>query len=66
MHPSPEIQMKIGLKMVNTHEMVEVDALLDSRATGLFIDCMLVKGNGITMHKLKHPIPVYNINRSIN
>jgi hypothetical protein len=65
-YPKPEIQMKIGLKMVDTHEMVEVDVLLDSGATGLFIDHVLVKGNQIMMCKLQHPIPVYNIDGSIN
>jgi hypothetical protein len=65
-HPKPEIQMKIGLKTVDTHKMVEVDALLDSGATGLFIDRALVKGNQITTCKLQHPIPVYNIDGSIN
>jgi len=31
--------LKVGLRMIDSHEVQEVDALLDSEATGLFIDC---------------------------
>jgi len=33
-----EIILKVGLRTVNSHEVEEVDVLLDSGATGLFID----------------------------
>jgi len=35
--------------------------LLDSGATGLFIDCAWLHQKKITMHKLEHPMEVYNI-----
>jgi len=35
-----EIMLKVGLRTVDSHEVEEVDVLLDSGATGLFIDCM--------------------------
>jgi len=40
--------------------------LLDSVATGLFIDCAWLCQKKITTHKLEHPIKVYNIDGSMN
>ena len=40
--------------------------LLDSGATGLFIDRTWLHQKKITTQKLEHPIEVYNINRSVN
>ena len=51
---------------MDTHAMIEVDALLDCGATSLFINHMLVQNNGICMHKLEHPITVYNIDGTVN
>jgi hypothetical protein len=45
---------------------MEVDALLDSGATGLFINRALVQKKGIHTRQLEHPITVYNIDGSIN
>ena len=33
-----EIMLKVGLRTIDSHEVEEVDALLDSGVTGLFID----------------------------
>jgi len=52
--------------MIDGHEVEEVDALLDSGATGLFIDHAWLRQKKITTCKLEHPIKVYNIDRSIN
>jgi Aspartyl protease len=65
-HIEHEVALKVGLKTVDTHAMVEVDALLDSGATGLFINRALVQNNGIRMRKLEHPITVYNIDGTVN
>ena len=45
-----EIMLKVGLRTIDSHEVEEVDALLDSGVTGLFIDHGLVapKGNNYT------------------
>ena len=51
---------------MDMHAIIEVEALLDGGATGLFINHALVQDNGIATCKLDHPIPVYNINGSIN
>ena len=43
-----EVMLKVELKTLNTHIPISVNALLDSGATGLFIDHALVKQHGIT------------------
>ena len=58
--------MTVGLKTVNTHAMIDVEALLDSGATRLFINCELVQNNGIATQILEHPITVYNIDGTEN
>jgi hypothetical protein len=58
--------LKIGLKTVDTHTFLNLVALLDCGATGLFIDRAYVRRNNITMRKLEHPVPVYNIDGTEN
>jgi hypothetical protein len=65
-HIDHEIVLQVGLKTVDTHALMKVDALLDSGATGLFINRALVQKKGIHMRQLEHPITVYNIDGSIN
>jgi len=55
-----EIMLRVGLRMIDSHEVEEVDTLLDSGATGLLIDCTWL------CQKMVHPIEVYNIDRSVN
>ena len=40
--PLREVWMKVGLEKLENHKGVAVKALLDSRATGLFIDTTFV------------------------
>ena len=61
-----EIMLKVGLRMVDSHEVEEVDMLLDSGVTGLFIDHTWLHQKKITTCKLEHPIEVYNIDGSVN
>ena len=61
-----EVSLTVGLKTVDMHAMIDVEALLDSDVTGLFINCALIQNNGIAMHKLGHLIPVYNIDGTEN
>ena len=37
--------LKVGLRTVDSHEVEEVDVLLDSGATGLFINCAWLHQN---------------------
>ena len=46
--------------------MVDVDALLDSGATGVFMDRKFTERNGIAMRKLDKPIRVYNVDGTMN
>ena len=59
--PKSKIMVKVGLQTMDTHRMVDVNALLDSGATGMFIDKKFVEGNGIAMHELEKPIRVFNV-----
>ena len=51
-----DVMLTVGLKNVDTHAMIDVEALLDSGATSLFINRELVRNNGIAMRVLEHPI----------
>jgi len=58
--------LRVGLRMIDSHEVEEVDALLNSGVTGLFIDHAWLHQNKITTRKLEYPIEVYNIDGSVN
>jgi Retroviral aspartyl protease len=65
-HLEWEIHLNVGIKAVDIHAKIEAKVLLDSGATGLFINHMLVQNNGIAMCKLNQPILVFNIDGSLN
>ena len=48
------------------HEGITVKALLDSGATGMFIDRKMVAKHGFRLQKLKRPVVVRNVNRTNN
>jgi len=58
--------MKIGLEKIDTHEGVTVKALLDSGATGMFIDRKFAEKYGFKMDKLEKPLIVTNVDGSNN
>jgi len=58
--------MKVGLEKLESHEGVVVKALLDSGATGLFMDTAFAKEKGFRMEKMKKPLLVKNMDRSVN
>ena len=58
--------MKVGLEKLESHEGVAVKALLDSRATGLFMDTTFAKEKGFKMEKLKRPLLVKNVDGIVN
>ena len=53
-----EVWIKVGLEKLENHEGVAVKALLDSRATGLFMDTAFAKEKGFRMERLKNPLLV--------
>ena len=50
-----EVWMRVGLEKLESHEGIVVKALLDSGATGLFIDTTFAREKGFKMEKLKTP-----------
>ena len=51
---------------MESHEGVAVKTLLDSGATGLFMDMTFAREKGFKMEKLKNPLLVRNIDRTVN
>jgi len=58
--------MKVGLEKLESHDGVAVKALLDSRATGLFMDTIFTKEKGFKMEKMKRPLLVKNMDGTVN
>ena len=60
------LTLKIELQTTDMAETKSVTALLDSRATGMFIDREYVKESGFTTRALSNPIPVRNVDGTPN
>jgi len=58
--------MKVGLEKLESHKGVAVKALLDSGATGLFMDTTFTKEKGFKMERMKNPLLVKNIDGIVN
>jgi len=64
--PLREVWLKVGLEKLESHEGVAVKALLDSGATGLFMDTTFAKEKEFKMEKLKKPLLVRNMDGTVN
>jgi len=64
--PQSKLMINVGLHTMDTHCMVDVKALLDSGATGMFMNKKFAEGNGIAMQLLDKPIRVYNVDGTLN
>jgi len=60
------IILPIEVSITDTSEVHSVKALLDSGATGNFIDRDFVRMKGINTQNISRPIPVYNVDGSPN
>src|SRR6202453_1648220 len=60
------VLVNIGLKTLDTHNSININSLLDCGASGLFIDKQFVELNDITTRKFPRPIPIYNIDGTLN
>jgi len=60
------IILPIEISTTDTSEVHSVKALLDSRATGNFIDKDFVRTKGISTQNISRPIPVFNVDGSPN
>ena len=58
--------MKVGLEKLESHEGVAVKALLDSGATGLFIDTTFAREKGFKMERIKNLLLVKNVDGMVN
>ena len=60
------LYLQVEIESTDNQRKYSVCALVDSRATGLFIDWEYVKSNQIPTTKLPQPIPVFNVNGTAN
>jgi hypothetical protein len=60
------LYLRVKIESTDTQRKHEVCALVDSRATGLFIDWEYVKSNQILTKKLSQPTLVYNVDGTAN
>jgi len=56
-----EVWLNIGIEKVNTHEGIMVKVLLDSSATGMFMDKKMAAKHGFRLQKLERPVVVRNV-----
>ena len=66
LRPLRKVWLKVGLEKLESHEGVAVKALLDSGATGLFMDTTFAKEKGFKIEKLKKPLLVRNMDGTAN
>ena len=66
LRPLREVWMKVGLEKLENHEGIAVRVLLDSGAIGLFMDTTFAQEKGFKMEKLKKPLLVRNVDRTVN
>ena len=64
--PLREVWMKVGLEKLENHEGIVVKVLLDSGATGLFMDTTFAREKGFKIEKMKNPLLVKNVDRTVN
>ena len=60
------LSLEVELETMDMQCTQQVQALLDSGATGLFMDVMFVEKHQLTTCPLTQPIPVYNIDGTPN
>jgi len=58
--------MSIGVEKLDIHKGITVKALVDSGATGMFMDKRIVARHGFKLKKLERPIIVRNIDGTNN
>jgi len=64
--PLNKVWLKIGMEKVDTHEGVTVKALLDSGATGMFMDKKFMEKNGFKLEKLDRLVRIKNVDGTGN
>ena len=64
--PANSLNLKVEIQTTDTAEVKGLTALLDSGATGLFIDNDFAVNEKLTMRSLSCPAPVYNVDGTPN
>jgi hypothetical protein len=60
------LKLKVSIETTDTGEVKSLNSLVDSGATGNFIDRDYVKSNRLTTRRLSKPVPVYNVDGTPN
>jgi len=60
------VTLKIGLERIDNQEGITVEALLDSRATGIVMSSEFARKQGFKLKKLERPIQVRNVDGTLN
>jgi hypothetical protein len=60
------LKLKVKIETTDTAEKKSISALVNCKATGEFIDRHYAKSFRFNLIKLAHPIPVYNIDGTLN
>ena len=60
------LKLKVEIETIDTSEWKSVTCLVDSGATSEFIDWDYAKSCRFNLVKLKQPIPVYNVDGTLN
>ena len=61
-----EVWLNIGIEKINIHEGIIIKLLLDSGATGMFMDRQMAARHGFKLQKLERPIAVRNVDGTNN
>ena len=61
-----EVFLNVMITIMDTHDSITIKALLDSRATGMFIDQEFVHKSRLKTRVLPYLIKVYNADRTLN
>ena len=61
-----EVWLNVGVEKLDIHEGVTIKALLNSGATGIFINKRMVARHGFKLQKLERPIMVKNMDGTNN
>jgi len=61
-----KVWLNIRVEKIDTHEGVMIKALLDSGATGMFMDKQTAARHGFKLQKLERPLMVKNVDGTVN
>ena len=64
--PLREAWLEVGIEKLDNHEGVMMKALLDSGATGIFVDKKFVEEYSFRLEKLDQPVEVKNVDGTSN